>query len=56
MCCFGMEDTLKGHIPLALGVLKFSVYAPSLELEYNILKEVRYLHFVKYECRSSNYG
>ena len=34
---FGIEDQLKGQIPLALVVLKSGDYVSSFELEYNIV-------------------
>ena len=38
---FGIEDQLKGQIPLALVVLKSGDYVSSFELEYKIVQEVR---------------
>ncbi|OGS71042.1 MAG: acyl-activating protein [Flavobacteria bacterium RIFCSPLOWO2_12_FULL_35_11] len=38
---FGIEDQLKGQIPLALVVLKSGDYVSSFELEHNIVQEVR---------------
>lgn len=38
---FGIEDALKGQIPLALVVLKSGDYISGFELEYQIVQEVR---------------
>lgn len=38
---FGIEDSLRGQVPLALVVLKSGDYVSSFELEYNIVQEVR---------------
>ncbi|NLP57480.1 acetate--CoA ligase [Lutibacter sp. B1] len=38
---FGIEDQLKGQVPLALVVLKSGDYVSSFELEYNIKQEIR---------------
>ena len=38
---FGIEDALKGQIPLALVVIKSGDYVSSFELEHNIVQEVR---------------
>ena len=38
---FGIEDALKGQVPLALVVLKSGDYISSFELEFNIVQEVR---------------
>lgn len=38
---FGIEDSLKGQVPLALVVLKSGDYVSGFELEYNIVNEVR---------------
>ena len=38
---FGIEDQLKGQVPLALVVIKSGDYVSSFELEYNIVQDVR---------------
>jgi len=38
---FGIENQLKGQVPLALVVLKSGDYVSSFELEHNIVQEVR---------------
>lgn len=38
---FGIEDALKGQVPLALVVIKSGDYVSSFELEHNIMQEVR---------------
>ena len=38
---FGIENDLKGQVPLALVVLKSGDYVSNFELEYNIVQEVR---------------